>query len=184
MKTTWDWHYEDAEVVAPIWPGLCTNPSIGIRVYNGKGDNPNPEEDRIENCAKACKEANNTQVKEYGPWCDDDVQTGCKPPAIGFGLTLHNGRCYCEHYEDCAGRGHNSYRMYRFINVLAVNETEGVYGSVQNATNVCLNDVNCVGFYQISDFYLIMTSDGTEVVQSGTTVVQGDPVTNTWVKDS
>ena len=69
--------------------GLCSNDKgVGIRVYEGNGDNPGTTQERTDRCAAAC--FNKRTALAQGPWSS-------RGDAIGFGLTENNGRCYCQH---------------------------------------------------------------------------------------
>ena len=72
-----------------VGAGLCSNDKgVGIRVYEGNGDNPGTTQERTDRCAAAC--FNKRTALAQGPWSS-------RGDAIGFGLTENNGRCYCQH---------------------------------------------------------------------------------------
>merc|ERR1740117_2059586 len=83
--------------------GLCT--PLGLRVYNGNGDNKGTtQEERRDECSKACKEK---KTPVFGSWSKGD--------AVGFGLTEQNGRCWCQHekWASC-NKQHTQYAAYEY----------------------------------------------------------------------
>merc|ERR1711871_1335913 len=80
--------------------GECDGPEI--RMYEGNGDNPGSEIDRIRRCSSACQ---NQKPPLSGSW------SGFL--AKGFTVLPTNGRCYCEAQdsESCT-RTNNDYDRY------------------------------------------------------------------------
>ena len=87
-----------------VGTGLCT--PLGIRVYEGNGDNPGPLQQQIDRCGAAC--FHQITALEYGPWSS-------RGDAVGFALTPNNGRCYCQHEDwGTCEIAHTTYDAYEF----------------------------------------------------------------------
>ena len=103
---------------APVGTGLC-DPSLGIRVYEGNGDNNGTTQERKDRCALACLNKNTPLA--YGPWSR-------RGDALGFGVAESNGTCYCQHqaYASCT-KDHHAYTTYEFIGIpsSSIQGTEG-----------------------------------------------------------
>ena len=87
--------------------GLCTSgKGVGIRMYEGNGDNEGTAQERTDRCALACF-YQRTALK-YGPWSR-------RADAIGFGVRT-NGRCYCQHeaFSGCKKQYTTTYTAYEF----------------------------------------------------------------------
>ena len=70
--------------------GTGLSKELGIRTYEGNGDNEGTTQERIDRCAAAC--FFKKTALEYGPWSS-------RTDAIGFGVIESTGRCHCEHVE-------------------------------------------------------------------------------------
>ena len=83
--------------------GLCM--PLGIRVYDGDGDNEGTAQERTDRCAAACFHKRTPLA--YGPWSS-------RGGAVGFGLG--GGRCYCNHakFASCPKAYASSYKAYEF----------------------------------------------------------------------
>ena len=79
---------------------------LGIRVYNGDGDNDGTTKERTDRCAAACFKKRTAIA--YGPW-----EQGAD--AVGFALT-DSGRCYCQHegFAGCTKGYTNKYVAYEY----------------------------------------------------------------------
>ena len=88
-----------------VGTGLCDSP-LGIRVYDGNGDNEGTTQERTDRCAAAC--FSKITPLEFGPWSS-------RPDAAGFGMVESTGRCYCNHvdYASCS-KDHYHYTTYEF----------------------------------------------------------------------
>jgi len=101
----------DGSTEAPTTPssqkvgtGLCQ--PLGIRVYNGNGDNDGTTQQRTDRCASAC--FSKEPALAYGPW-------STRADAVGFGMVESTGRCYCQHevWASCTTL-HSQYTAYEF----------------------------------------------------------------------
>jgi len=90
-----------------VGKGLCRN--LGIRVYEGRGDNPGRGVELVKYCAEACK--NQKAPLAYGTWQS-------RGKAVGFSINWANsrGRCYCQHedYATCSKIATHRYDAYEF----------------------------------------------------------------------
>ena len=101
------WAYQEP---APVYvgKGICQGGiGIGIRVYEGNGDNAGTVQERTTRCAAAC--SSKRPPLEFGPWSS-------RGDAVGFGLTENNGRCYCNHakFASCGANPASPYKSYEF----------------------------------------------------------------------
>ena len=87
-----------------VGTGLCQ--PLGIRVYDGNGDNDGTTQQRTNRCASAC--FSKEPALAYGPW-------STRADAVGFGMVESNGRCYCQHevWASCT-TDHSQYTAYEF----------------------------------------------------------------------
>ena len=104
--------------LARVGTGLCTKPAapwLGVRVYDGTGDNEGTMRQRMDRCAAAC--LNKRTPLQFGPWSRS-------ADAVGFGFKT-NGRCYCQHKEwaSCNQWGISSYAAYEFKREALANGT-------------------------------------------------------------
>ena len=106
-----------AQCVIPIrmWSGAVPSSSLfgtdiciplGIRVYDGNGDNEGTTQERTDRCAHAC--FSQIAPLEYGLWSD-------RGSAVGYAMKASSGRCYCQHVEFISCQTSNgSYTAYEF----------------------------------------------------------------------
>merc|ERR1740115_311378 len=85
-----------------VGTGLCQ--PLGIRVYEGNGDNDGTTQQRTDRCASAC--FSKKPALDYGPW-------STRADAVGFGMVESTGRCYCQHevWASCT-TDHSQYTAY------------------------------------------------------------------------
>ena len=90
---------------AYVGKGLC-DPPLGIRIYEGNGDNVGTMQEVTDRCAAAC--LNKQPPLANGPWSR-------REHAVGFGVVESNGRCYCNHvkFASCP-KQHTHYKSYEF----------------------------------------------------------------------
>ena len=98
-----DYPCADLPQSSEVGSGLCI--PLGVRVYNGNGDNEGTTQERTARCAAAC--FNKKTALEYGPW-------STRADAVGYGVDT-NGRCYCQHdsWASCT-KDFTQYTAYEF----------------------------------------------------------------------
>ena len=92
--------------------GLCvdTAGTLGVRVYDGTGDNPGSLQEQKDRCAAACFNEKAAKDPTRTSWSR-------RPTAKGFALihSAYPGRCYCQHenFKTCR-KLHDGYFAYEF----------------------------------------------------------------------
>ena len=105
--------------LARVGAGLCTHraptPQLGVRVYDGTGDNEGTMQQRMDRCAAACLDKR--APLQFGPW-------SLRADAVGFAFKT-DGRCYCQHEEwaSCNRWATSSYAAYEFKGEALANGT-------------------------------------------------------------
>ena len=98
--------HAEAPITSLLRGSEATAGATDREVAGGNGDNEGTIEERLARCAEAC-------FKQQTP--QNDEQWGAHGPALGFGMTPNDGRCYCNHvqYSSCPKK-YDSYTSYEY----------------------------------------------------------------------
>ena len=90
-----------------VGPGLCD--PIGHRMFDGTGDNDGTLHERAQRCGSACFNQDTPTEFKGGTWSS-------RGAAVGFGVVLSSGRCYCNHEQmaSCT-QDFPQYEAYEFV---------------------------------------------------------------------